>query len=132
MKVLISLFFFLACASLTVDAACDTSVMKTCYKSYFRSLGFSEFPFPPFPNDFENTVVPMMKNSEAGLEKSCNAFSTLYKCLGSTSDCITYDTVARALDNTINITAADYVAAFFVAQYICGSGKEGLFFLIKI
>ncbi|KAE9553648.1 hypothetical protein FO519_003149 [Halicephalobus sp. NKZ332] len=108
----------------TPYAACDTDAMKACYKGYFKSWGFSDTPFPPNKDTFDNTVIATMQGSVNGIETSCNYYNTLYKCLGSTSECITYDNIAKALDNTDNLTAGNYVGAFFVLQYSCGEGLE--------
>lgn len=118
----------LACISLTVDAACDTNAMKACYQTYFKALGFPGTPFPPDPTGFDDALTKKMKQTTDGANITCNAHSDLSKCLGSTSDCITYDTIAKALGGTDNNTAANYVGEFFLLQYICGDGMEGLFF----
>ncbi|KAE9551889.1 hypothetical protein FO519_004911 [Halicephalobus sp. NKZ332] len=124
MKALI-FFSLLVYASVTVSADCDTGAMTNCYVGFFKNYGFSEKQFPPSYEDFTTKLATVAGGSRDAINTVCKYYSSLYKCLDSKSDCITYKNMADALDGADNGTAADYVAEFFSEQYTCSDGLEG-------
>ena len=121
--------FLIASISFTANADCDIASARTCYKEYFKSMGFLGFEFPPLIARFIERYVKVLLTESNSVEQTCGYYHTLFTCLGSNSDCITTDNL-RSVLRTNEKTALDYVVVFNVQNFICNNGITG-FLLLK-
>ncbi|KAE9548161.1 hypothetical protein FO519_008629 [Halicephalobus sp. NKZ332] len=118
-------FFLFLTSTITVEAACDTDNLNTCFKQYFKAWGFPDNPFPPTTDIYRITIDLYLETALDNINTTCNRYSDFYTCVKASTDCYNYDNFAKALNNADNATAALYVTAFYDQQYLCGDGLNG-------